>query len=134
MAKNKEQRVCKLQKSIYGLKHASRSWNICFDRAIKSFGFGQNPDESCVYMKSEGDMVVFMVLYVDNILLLRRDIVMLLTVKVWLAKAIDMKDLGEASYIIRIKLHLDRKNKIIGLSQAAYVDKELVRFAMQDSK
>ena len=54
VAKNQEQRVCKLQKSIYGLKQASRSWNIRFDQAIKSFGFSQNPDESCVYMKSEG--------------------------------------------------------------------------------
>ena len=43
VANNQEQRVCKLQKSIYGLKQASRSWNIHFDQAIKSFGFSQNP-------------------------------------------------------------------------------------------
>ena len=36
--------VCKLQKSIYGLKKASRSWNIRFDQAVKSFGFNQNLD------------------------------------------------------------------------------------------
>ncbi|XXG53669.1 hypothetical protein AAC387_Pa03g1731 [Persea americana] len=59
---------------------------------------------------------------------------MLSTVKVWLAKTFDMKDLGEASYILGIKLHRDRKNRMIGLSQAAYIDKVLVRFAMQDSK
>ena len=56
-------------------------------------------------MKSEGDRVVFLVLYVDDILLLGRDIGMLSTVKVWLAKTFDMKDLGEASYILGIKLH-----------------------------
>ena len=56
------------------------------------------------------------------------------TVKVWLAKTFDMKDLGEASYILGIKLHRDRKSRMIGLSQAAYIDKVLVRFAMQDSK
>ena len=44
VAKNQEQRVCKLQKSIYGLKQASRNWNIRFDQAIKAFGFCQNPD------------------------------------------------------------------------------------------
>ena len=87
-----------------------------------------------MYMKSEGDRVVFLVLYVDDILLLGRDIGMLSTVKVWLAKTFDMKDLGEASYILGIKLHRDRKNRMIGLSQAAYIDKVLVRFAMQDSK
>ena len=85
-------------------------------------------------MKSEGDKVVFLVLYVDDILLLGRDIGMMSTVKVWLAKTFDIKDLGEASYILGITLHRDRKNRMIGLSQAAYIDKVLVRFAMQDSK
>ena len=81
IAKNQEQRVCKWQKSIYGLKQAFRSWNIHFDQAIKSFGFCQNPDESCVYMKTEGGRVVFLVLYVDDILLLGSAIGMLSTVK-----------------------------------------------------
>ena len=40
--------VCKLQKSIYGLKQASRSWNTRFDQAVKSFRFLQNLDEPCV--------------------------------------------------------------------------------------
>ena len=83
-----------------------------------------------MYMKSEGEMVVFLVLYVDDILLLGRDIGKLSTVKVWLAKTFDMKDLGEASYILGNKLHRDRKNKMIGLSQAAHIDKVLIRFAM----
>eukprot|EP00268_Persea_americana_P037989 TRINITY_DN3764_c1_g3_i1.p2 TRINITY_DN3764_c1_g3~~TRINITY_DN3764_c1_g3_i1.p2 ORF type:complete len:119 (+),score=14.80 TRINITY_DN3764_c1_g3_i1:1201-1557(+) len=100
VAKNQEQRVCKLQKSIYGLKQASRSWNIRFDQTIMSFGFCQNSDESCVYMKSEGGRVAFLVLYVDDILLLGSGMGMLSTIKVWLAKPFDMKDLGEASYIL----------------------------------
>ena len=50
IAKNQEHMVCKLKMSIYGLKQASRSWNIRFDRAIKSFGFEQNLDEH-VYTK-----------------------------------------------------------------------------------
>ena len=59
VAKNQEQRVCKLQKSMCGLKQVSRRWSIRFDQAIKSFGFYQNLDESCVYMKSEEGRVVF---------------------------------------------------------------------------
>ncbi|KAA0038367.1 gag/pol protein [Cucumis melo var. makuwa] len=51
--KGQEQKVCKLQKSIYGLKQASRSWNIKFDTAIKSYGFEQNVDEPYVYKKYE---------------------------------------------------------------------------------
>ena len=44
-------KVCKLQRSIYGLKQASRSWNIRFDKTIKEFGFSQNLDKPYVYKK-----------------------------------------------------------------------------------
>ena len=64
--------VCKLCKSIYGLKQASRSWNIRFDQAVKSFGFIQNSDEPCVYKKYEGKVVSFLILYDDDILLDRK--------------------------------------------------------------
>ena len=65
--KGKEHLVCKLNRSIYGLKQASRSWNIRFNEVIQSYGFIQSPDESCVYKKCNGNVVVFLVLYVDNI-------------------------------------------------------------------
>ena len=44
-AKNQEHMVCKLKRSIYRIEQASRSWNIRFDQAMKSFGFEQNLDE-----------------------------------------------------------------------------------------
>ena len=47
--KDQENKVCKLLKSIYGLKQASRSWNIRFDQVVKTYGFEQNVDETCVY-------------------------------------------------------------------------------------
>ena len=69
--------VCRLKKSIYGLKQASRSWNIRFDVTIKEFGFIKNVDEPCVYKKTSGSALVFLVLYVDDILLIGNDIPML---------------------------------------------------------
>ena len=67
-------KVCKLQRSIYGSKQASRNWNIRFDKTIKEFGFSQNQDESCVYKKTNGGAVVFLMLYVDDILLNGNDV------------------------------------------------------------
>jgi hypothetical protein len=63
-------KICKLQKSIYGLKRASRSWNIRFDEVVKGFGFHQNEEEACVYKKESGSAIVFLILYVDDILLI----------------------------------------------------------------
>ena len=126
--------MCKPQKSIYGLKHASRSWNIRFDQAIKSFGFIQCLDEPCVYKRCNGDVVVFLVLYVDDILLIENDVDTLSSVIVWLSNQFDMKDLGEASHILRIKLMRDHQKRMLGLSQATYIDQIIVRFSMQNFK
>ena len=55
-------KVCKLHRSIYGLKQASRSWEIRFDETIKEFGFSQNADKSCVCKKVSESAVIFLVL------------------------------------------------------------------------
>ena len=134
ISKNQEHMVCKLKRSIYGLRQASRPWNIIFDQAIKSFGFEQNLDEPRVYKRHQDKVVMFLVLYIDDILLIGNVVEVMSSVKVWLSSQFDMKDLGEANFILGIKLWRDRKNKMLGLSQARYIDKVLERFSMQNSK
>ena len=85
IAMGQEKKVCKLQKSIYGLKQASRSWNIKFDQSVKPFGFIQFSDKPCVYKRSNENMVVFLILYVIDILLIGNDVWTLSSVKVWLS-------------------------------------------------
>jgi hypothetical protein len=127
-------KICKLQKSIYGLKQASRSWNLHFDEVVNWFGFIKNIEEPCVYKKVSGSTVVFLVLYVDGILLIRNDISMMEVIKSSLRKSFSMKDLGEVAYILGIMIYRDRSKRLIGLSQDAYIDKILNQFNMQDSK
>ena len=115
-AKNQEHMVCKLKRSIYGLKQESRSWNIKFDQAIKSFGFEQNLDEPSVYKRHQDKVVMFLVPYVDDILLIENDVEVMSLVKIWLSSQFDIKDLGEANYILRIKVWRDHKNRMLGLS------------------
>ena len=134
IVEGQEQKVCKLLRSIYGLKQASRSWNLRFDEMIKTFGFEQNVDEPCVYKYIKETKVVFLVLYVDDILLIGNDIGLLFDVKKWLVEKFQMKDLGQASYVLRIQIIRDRKNRLLALSQASYIDKVLARFSMQNSK
>ena len=74
ITKNQEHMVCKLKRSIYELKQASRSWNTRFDQAIKLFGFEQNLDEPGVYKRYRDKVVIFVVLYVDDILLIGNDV------------------------------------------------------------
>jgi hypothetical protein len=89
------------------LKQASQNWNICFDQVVKGFGFHQNEEEACVYKKESGSAVI-LILYVDGLLLIGNDILMLESVKASLKKSISMKDLGEATYILGIRIYRDR--------------------------
>ncbi|GJT11979.1 retrotransposon protein, putative, ty1-copia subclass [Tanacetum coccineum] len=127
-------KLCKLQRSIYGLKQASRSWNKIFDKEIKKFGFAQTLDESCVYQKASGSNVTFLILYVDDIIIMGNHISSLQSVKDYLGKCFAMKDLGEAAFILGIKIYRDRSKRLIGLSQSAYMDKILKRYKMDNSK
>ncbi|KAL0437720.1 UNVERIFIED_CONTAM: Retrovirus-related Pol polyprotein from transposon TNT 1-94, partial [Sesamum radiatum] len=76
-----EQKICRLQRSIYGLKQASRSWNTCFDEVIRGYDFIKNDYDPCVYKKISGSSIAYLVLYVDDILLIGNDIKMLGTSK-----------------------------------------------------
>jgi hypothetical protein len=127
-------KICKLQKFIYGLKQASWSWNISFDEVVKGFGFHQNEEEACVYEKQSGSVVVFLILYVDDILLIGNDFPMLESVKASLKKGFSMKDLEEATYILGIRIYRDRSKRLIGLTQDTYINKVLKLFNMEQSK
>ena len=87
-----------------------------------------------MYKKNSGSIVVFLILYVDDILLIGNDIPTLLNVKQWLGKCLSMKDLGEAETILGIRIYRDRSQQLLGLSQEKYIDKVLKWFSMTDSK
>nr|GEZ23232.1 putative retrotransposon protein [Tanacetum cinerariifolium] len=121
-------KVCKRQRSIYGLKQASRSWNKRFDEEIKRFGFAQNLDEPCVYQKASRSNVTFLILYVDDIIIIKNHILSLQSVKDYLGKCFAMKDLGEAAFILGIKIYRDSTKRLIKFGQNAYMDKILKRY------
>jgi hypothetical protein len=75
---------------------------------VKGFGFHQNEKEACVYKKESGSVVVFLILYAHHILFIRNDIPMLESLKASLKKSFSMKDLGEAAYILGIRIYTYR--------------------------
>ena len=122
--------VCKLKKSIYGLKQASRQWYHKFYQVITSYGFEVNVVEDCVYHKFSGSKFIFLILYVDDILLASSDIGLLHETKNFLSKNFEMKDLGDASFVLGIQILRDRSQGILRLSQKGYIEKVLSRFGM----
>ncbi|KAL0292799.1 UNVERIFIED_CONTAM: Retrovirus-related Pol polyprotein from transposon TNT 1-94 [Sesamum radiatum] len=115
-AVGKEQKVCRLQRSIYSLKQAAGSWNTRFDEVIQCYDFIKNDYDPCVYKKISGISVAYLVLYVDDILLIGNDVKMLGDIKAWLSTQFSMKDMGEASYILDIKIYRDGSRRMLGLT------------------
>ena len=85
-----------------------------------------------MFKKVSGSAVVFLVLYVDDILLIGNDIPMLTSE--WFSKEFSMKDLGETSFILGINVYRDRPNRMLELSQKMYIEEVLKRFSMENSK
>ena len=107
---------------------------IHFDKLIKGYSVIQTCGEACIYKKVSGSTTTFLILYVDDILLIGNDIEFLDSIKGYLNKSFSMKDLGEAAYILGIKIYRGRSRRLIGLSQSTYLDKILKKFKMDQAK
>ena len=86
------------------------------------YGFVKNGEESCIYKWANSSVIVFLILYVDNILLIKNNVPALQGIKVWLSSQFSMKDLGEATYILGMKIYRDRSKRLLELFQLTYID------------
>uniref|UniRef100_A0A2N9FZX9 Integrase catalytic domain-containing protein n=1 Tax=Fagus sylvatica TaxID=28930 RepID=A0A2N9FZX9_FAGSY len=133
-AKGHERKVCRLKRSIYGLKQSSRQWYLRFHDSITSFGFEMIEEDHCVYLKRSKRSILILSLYVDDILLAGNDMDSIVTTKKWLSSTFEMKDMGEANFVLGVKITRDRSKKLLSLSQGTYIKKILERFHMHNSK
>jgi hypothetical protein len=83
----------------------------------------ENKEYNCIYAKFKNGKYIFLVLYVDDILLASSDTDLLAETKRFLSSNFDMKDMGEASYVIGIEIHRDRQKRVLGLSHITYIEK-----------
>ena len=113
-SKGQERKVCKLKRSIYCLKQASRQWNIKFHHAVLKDDFKMMEEDHCVYLKCSNSGFVIFSLYVDDILLAGNSKEMIDTTKKWLSSNFEMKDMGEASYVLGVKIVRDRIKRLFG--------------------
>jgi len=126
----KEHMVCKLKRSIYGLKQDSRQWYLKFNDIIVSFGFKENIIDRCIYMKVSGSKFIFLILYVSDILLATNDLGLLSETKRFISNNFEMKHMGETYYVIRIEIFRNRSHRLLGLSHNSDINKVLERFKM----
>ena len=127
-----EKLACKLNKSIYGLKQASRQWFLKFAAAISSHGFIQSKADYSLFTKGNGSTFVALLVYVDDILLTGPSPSNINSVKDSLKAHFKLKDLGQARYFLG--LELSRSERGLMLSQRKYCLQILEDTGFLDSK
>ncbi|GJR89293.1 zinc finger, CCHC-type containing protein [Tanacetum coccineum] len=117
-----EHKVCKLVKSLYGLKQGPKQWHQKFDEVVLSSAFLLNQYDKCVYSKFDGSSKgVIICLYVDDMLIFGTNQNQVDKTKKFLSSKFSMKDMGEAGVILGIKIK--RENKRIVITQSHYIEK-----------
>ena len=130
----KEHLVCRLKKSIYGLKQSPRCWNIAIDDHLKNMNFTQTEGDPCLYMSSDDGETAIIAVYVDDILIAAKTDKRIAEVKVAIAERFKVKDMGESHYFLGVKIIQNLKSGTIWLGQPAYSENILRQFNMQDAK
>ncbi|GJW53299.1 retrovirus-related pol polyprotein from transposon TNT 1-94 [Tanacetum coccineum] len=112
-------KVCLLKKSLYGLKQSPRQWYRRFDEYMLSNGFKRSSYDSCVYYSSYAPgEYIYLLLYVDDMLIAYMSKAEIGSTKSLLKKEFDMKELGEAKKILGMEIVRDRSRKILRVSQS----------------
>ena len=127
-----EHLVCKLKKSLYGLKQASRCWFKTMDSFLKDSGYEQCKSGSLLYIKRVGgEELMIIALYVDDMLIASNSKKMLRLEKNALKEKFRMRDLGDAHYCLGIQITRDRVNKKMLLCQTKYLTDVLHKYHME---
>ena len=134
VAPGQQHLVCKLNKSLYGLKQAGRTWHIKIDIVLKREEFTALDADHCVYIRRQEACITIIALYVDDLLIACSHLTSLIQLKKQLTRQFDMEDLGEATFILGIDITRDRSRRTISIGQSAYVTSLLERHGMSDCK
>lgn len=124
-----EKLVCKLNKSIYGLKQSPRCWNAVLDKFLKSEGFSQSYADQCIYVKNSDNSKTIIAVYVDDLVIMSSTQSTLFQAKQRLTERFAMKDLGELHFLLGISI--EHKEDSLKLSQQAFIKQILSKYGME---
>lgn len=125
--------VCKLKKSIYGLKQSGRCWNDHLDNTLTNIGFIRNKVDPCVYEINTEHGRAILTVYVDNMLTMAETEETRMKVRMLLKSCFEIKHVGEISQMLGVKIEKERDNRIT-LSQEKYIDQLVDKFGLEEAK
>lgn len=130
--KSKTEQICKLQKSIYGLKQASRQWFSKLDEKLREWGFEPSYADPCIYSMHSDKGKLLIGVYVDDFIIASSNQYELNLFKKKIQNTFETRDLGELNYCLGIKF--ERINGAIYASQTKYTEDTLKKFNMDQCR
>jgi hypothetical protein len=126
--------VCRLRKSLYGLKQASRVWNKTIDGRLRELGLNPTSADPCVYVRGTGDDRCMICLYVDDLLIASKAQACIRDVKTHLQSSFKIKDLGLVRFVLGIEVRYEHSTRTLQLLQSSYIDQIVDRFNQQNAR
>ena len=124
-------KVCRLKKSLYGLKQASRTWYQCINDYLLSVGFNRCSADDSLYIMFDKNEQVIIVLYVDDTLIFGSNVAIIQRVKLKLMEKFEMTDQGKAHFCLGIQMERHSCD-VIRINQAQYLRQVLTQYGMAE--
>lgn len=125
-------KVCRLNKALYGLRQAGRAWYSKLNRVLLKMGATPSKCDPCLYRVDKGKIPTLILTYVDDILILSPCLKLMSGIIEGLSNIFEVKNLGEVSFCLG--LEFKRQDGEISINQRRYISELLERFGMTDAK
>jgi hypothetical protein len=128
-----EEKVCLLKKSLYGLKQAAKVWNDLLKKCLFEQNFQQSENDPCLFFKKTSTgKSVYVLVYVDDLLVISDEVSEIKNVEVMLKKTVDVKDLGKVFCYLGINVEQDENGNFL-INQQNYIKEVLLEFGLQNA-
>lgn len=129
-----ENPVCKIRKALYGLRQSGLKWYEKLTFELRQLNLEPSKQDPCLFIKREGENLVLVTVYVDDLLIASNNKSWITKIKKSLAKSFEMKDLGPVNVCLGIEFQQNLAERKIFLNQREYAKTLLERFNMSDCK
>ncbi|XP_068990370.1 copia protein isoform X2 [Neodiprion pinetum] len=127
-------RICKLIEALYGLRESPRAWYECLDEYLTKLNFKRSEIDNCLYSHGVGENIMYVLVYVDDLLICCKTESKLKKTKVLLSERFKMKDLGEVKEYLGINIVYDYKRGDMKLSQEKYIESLACKYQLEGSR
>jgi hypothetical protein len=132
-APGKEHLVCRLQKTLYGLKQSGRRWYEKLSLVMEKLGFKRCEVDQAMFFHHEGEKIVIIAVHVDDLMIAASGKELMQKTKEELSRELEMTDQGEIHWLLGVEIKRDRDNHTISLSQRAYIDTVVADYGLEDA-